>query len=723
MLKGVVTMSKSNKEIIYDFIQLHFGQQGETQGLSTQYIAKTLNMQRSNVSSILNGLVEEGRVQKTSGRPVLYSLSQREETREECFHELIGYDGSLRRAVSLSKAAVLYPQRSLNSLIIGEKGTGKKQLAKLMYQFAIDNGIIERTAQFVDFSSKRYVENEAGALDELVGNGERNGYMTTVGQGVLYIDDIQCLGPKVRCAFLEYFERKKKEQETGKGPIIIVSCQYRNSSVADEYAALFPIIIELPILEQRPLSERFAMIQRFFLNEAMRIKRKLIVKADLLRCLLSYDCPANCMQLKGDIKIGCANAFVREYKSKDDLHLFLSDFEPYVRKGILRQEQHEKEICALVPIGCECAFYGDSNEMRTVLAAEQEEEPVVGSRKKPVIVFAFTGEGVAKAVRNAIVQQTQLEDVYCFEILAEKGAKERYHSFKNYIMQIDHGCGVIVVYDGDYISDMLLTMEEELNIVIRQLCLPIISLGAELVRKAARECNVDTVFQSVMKSTGLFDRRFRKYIIVLCTTGKGSAQELKRYLEKYGQVEDMEIIPLALSDPAAIKEEIGNLMKTGMIECIVGTYDPKLYSLPFLSITEVFQAPKERLRNLLLLKGEEKKDIDYEGMIDYLKEQLEQTNAELLHKALPELIEKINEQIYGLSIDSKVGLFMHISCCIERMRKHDKTPKNIRKDRILSTYYSAYRTLLKLLKPVEKAFDVIFNEDEIANLLMIIFQL
>ena len=76
---------KSNKEKIYDFIQMHDTAEKEG-GVSTTYIAQALSLQRTNVSSLLNALVEEGRIHKSNGRPVLYSIagvSRGDE--EECF--------------------------------------------------------------------------------------------------------------------------------------------------------------------------------------------------------------------------------------------------------------------------------------------------------------------------------------------------------------------------------------------------------------------------------------------------------------------------------------------------------------------------------------------------------------------------------------------------------------------------------------------------------------
>ena len=40
----------------------------------TRFLSDQLNLQRSNVSSILNKLVEEGKLKKTNGRPVMFCL-------------------------------------------------------------------------------------------------------------------------------------------------------------------------------------------------------------------------------------------------------------------------------------------------------------------------------------------------------------------------------------------------------------------------------------------------------------------------------------------------------------------------------------------------------------------------------------------------------------------------------------------------------------------------
>ena len=69
---------KSNKEIVLELLRQCTGMAAgeESEGVSTQYLSKRLDMQRTNISAILNALVKEGMVEKRGGRPVLYRIAR-----------------------------------------------------------------------------------------------------------------------------------------------------------------------------------------------------------------------------------------------------------------------------------------------------------------------------------------------------------------------------------------------------------------------------------------------------------------------------------------------------------------------------------------------------------------------------------------------------------------------------------------------------------------------
>ncbi len=870
---------KSNKDKIYDFLKLHFtnGQEG---GISTQYIAEALNMQRTNVSSILSKLVDEGKIEKSNGRPVIYYIKDNiGEISDNCFSNMIGYNGSLKRVVQLAKAAVLYPQKSLNTVILGAKGTGKHFLVKLIYKFAIQSNIISANSKLTVFDCRNYGENDKIAIDELFGNSEKEGCFAQAHQGILFIDNAQLLSARVRGLLITSAEDIREGDITEKNtePMVIVSCDKKNPMAYDDFASKFPIAIELPLLSERPLSERMEMIQNFLSLEAARIKKTLNINSELLRCLLLYDCEANCTQLKADIKIGCANAYVREHYSSGTFQLYISDFDHNIRKGFLKYKTYRKEIEEIIPSDYSYSFneatmkmstidkeklqskniYDDlerkaltlaargleESEITLILSTELESEfrvyqndlskqiinkeqlsmlvdkrlinliegflyeatlklgrnfstsvfyglclhlnsvisnqsnpnkvsqkqisgilenfnteyllsaelslkikrefgielpidevilitmficyqtPISDISDKPVVLFAFYGAGIAEVITKTIAGLTQLDNIFHFELTYENDMEEIYNSLKQYISKIERGKGVIVVYDSSFLSEVLVTIETELKIVIRQLPIPITTFGIELVRKAAIEDNVDTVYQSIMKNMDTYGMKLKKAIVTVCTTGKGSAEELKTYIERYGDISNIDVISLSIADRDRLREELIHLMQTNMIQCVIGTFDPKLFSLPFISISEIFSTPKEKLPGLLQLKREGKKDIDYDEVFYYLKSQLEHTHVEKMKKLLPQFISEINDNICELSLDSEVGLFLHISCCIDRMRGHSPSPQNMRKETIISKYNQQFKLLLKLVKPLEKTFEIIFNDDEIANILTIIYKL
>jgi transcriptional regulatory protein LevR len=871
---------KTNKEQVFDFIKLH-SKGGAERGVSTKYIAGALNMQRTNVSSILNALYEESKIAKTNGRPVLYHIKtvDAEANADKCFTNLVGFNGSLKRAVQLAKAAVLYPEKSLNTVILGARGTGKSFLVMLMHKFAIESGILPPDANFLIFNCREYVDNEQLAINELFGTKDKEGFFADAAGGVLFIDNGELLSARVRSLIISRSTDVQQDYDSEKqmDPMVIVSCNDKNRGACDDFASNLPIVINLPPLNERPLIERMTMIQKFLTLESARLKKTISINAELLRCLLLYDCEGNCMQLKGDIKSGCANAYVREHNSgSDSYQLFVGDFGHHVRKGFLKYKAYRDEIESIIPSDYSYSFSENSMEMSAidreklkhssfydnlermaaslsakglededinlVLSAEVEntfrnyknelskqvvnkeqlsmlvdkriidmvqafldeaslklgrnfsnsvfyglclhlnsalnresqnsvppeqitkiienykaeyslslefsarlnqslgtelsidevvlitmfisyEAPIFSTSGKPVVLFAFYGSGVADSIAKTILSLTELENVFAFELSFEKEPEEIYASLKQYISKIERGKGVIVVYDGNFLSEMLLSIEEELKIVIRQLPIPVITIGVELARKAAINENVDTTFQSVIKGIYTYNTDLKRTIVTLCTTGKGGAEELKKYIERYGQVENTEIHCLAILDRDRLREELVKIMNQSYIQCIVGTYDPELFAIPFISIDEVFSTPKDKLPLLLKLNRVEKQDINYEEVYSYLDEQLEHTNVSKLKKMLPVFISGVNEKICEMSLDSEVGLFIHTACLIDLLRSNISAPENIHREDIIEKYNWQFKELLKLLKPLEKAFDVIFNDDEAANILTIIYKL
>ena len=111
---------KTTKESVFEFVQKQLMTNSDYKdGISTKIIADYFQLQRSNVSTLLNELVKDARLEKTNTRPVLYYLPQKEVGNElnTVGKAMIGTDGSLAKALQVAKAAILYPNNSLNVLV------------------------------------------------------------------------------------------------------------------------------------------------------------------------------------------------------------------------------------------------------------------------------------------------------------------------------------------------------------------------------------------------------------------------------------------------------------------------------------------------------------------------------------------------------------------------------------------------------------------------------
>ena len=856
---------KSNKEKIYDFIQMHQTTE-EGGGVSTAYIARAMSLQRTNVSSLLNTLVEEGRVQKSNGRPVLYSIICAEaRDEEECFCKMTGWNGSLQHAIQLAKAAVLYPGKSLNILIVGEKGTGKKEFAHIVYEYCLSKQIFAEGTPFLQMNCRDYQGSTREAREKLLGE-RQSGMLKDAESGILYMDNVQYLDGGLLREIAEY------STKSGRKGLLIASCTPDAQPAQEEFQSEFPIIITMPRITERPIEERMEMIQTLFSTEASRVGRELVVKEELMRCLLLYECPENFQQLKRDIKIGCANAYVRELANENKITLYVSDFDSKIRQGMSRFGQVRREIESLIPENSIFTFDGsqvrvsetetkniytelrqkakvleaegiEDDDIKMLLSTEVErafgkyqkklihevrsrkelelivdeklidmverflarveseknrkiedsvffglclhmknvvngikaaeamdrleisevvtkykqeymlslsfaeeiqeaygkqlsvdevilitmflcyEPPKQMDQGQIVILYAFYGKDIAASIVRTITEITGMDNIFSFEVSHRQSETQIYDSLKKCILEIEQKQGVFIVYDSDLISKIAGEISDETGIIIRLFPAPVTTMGIELARKSMISPNLDAVYRDTMKSVGDFATSQKKYIITLCTTGKGGAEELKTYIERYGHMENVQIIPLSMSDSKALQETFRDLMRQGTILCVVGTFDPKIYSIPFCSITEVFMTPKERLPELLRRTVSRDYMINYQEVFGYLAGQFSHVDVEKVQTFVEEFLHGIDQKLKHMTQDAQMGLLIHTACCIERLASGENSPENPKKKAILHQYRKEFQQILRMLRPMEKAFHIIFSDDEVANILMIIYQI
>ena len=127
-------------------------------GIDTKTLASLLNMSRANLSHELNDLYKEGKLCKTTGRPVLFFLPDNKNTKSQL--DLLAENNiSLKSAVEQAKAAILYPPKGMNCLILGSTGVGKSMFASLMHKYALEMNVKPEDSPFIVFNCADYSNN------------------------------------------------------------------------------------------------------------------------------------------------------------------------------------------------------------------------------------------------------------------------------------------------------------------------------------------------------------------------------------------------------------------------------------------------------------------------------------------------------------------------------------------------------------------------------------
>lgn len=336
---------KLSKEVVLEYMQKQVLSKSSDIHFTTQELSEALQMQRSNLSKLLNELAKENRVKKTNGRPVYYSLVKEKD--QSCFQSMIGSDGSLKQTVQLIKAALMYPGHSLPLLITGPDGSGKSLLANLIYDYALENNVIEEGAPFVKINCKYLAEESNEKIKDIFLSSEY-GAMKRAQGGVLFIDHINRLFHDIQNKLLNLVEIA---QDSSSNMILVYSIDDSiNPSYLSLYTSKFSIVVDLPSLSDRTFEERLDLIQLFFQKEVECIHKNIKINSEVLRCLMLYPCQFNIKQLKMDIQLACANGYARNFDKESDLiELNIHDFPNYVRKGFLSYRKYRARIEQIIP--------------------------------------------------------------------------------------------------------------------------------------------------------------------------------------------------------------------------------------------------------------------------------------------------------------------------------------------------------------------------------------
>lgn len=343
----------TKRELIYQkFLQLNF-----TEGIDTKSLAAIVEMTRANLSHELNELCKEGKLIKSSGRPVLYFLASQKKSHNTSQLDLLSKDNiSLKPAIEQAKAAILYPPKGMNCLILGETGVGKSMFASLIHNYAVEMNIKSKESKFITFNCADYSNNPQLLTSQLFGvkkgaytgaESDKEGLIEQADGGILFLDEVHRLPPEGQEALFVFLDtgtfRRMGDSQIRSADVLIISAttEEPSSALLNTFRRRIPIIINIPSLRDRTLEERLFLIKNFFKHESIRLNKEIYVSLNTMRSLISYDCPNNIGQLKSDVQMLCAKAyseFLTDVRS--DVRINSSSLPGYIKEGLYKEKEH-----------------------------------------------------------------------------------------------------------------------------------------------------------------------------------------------------------------------------------------------------------------------------------------------------------------------------------------------------------------------------------------------
>ena len=326
-------MALSAKEKLFHKILTHYAE--TSSGFTAQDCADFMQVNRSVISHYLNRLCDDGRLRKENTRPVRFFVQRNSghvsqpsplvSKMADAFMPLIGAQGSLADAVALCRSAVDYPGDGLPILLSGESGVGKSHLASLIYQYALERGVIAPAKPFVELNCADYANNPELLSATLFGytrgaftgaDRDKRGAFDDADGGFLFLDEVHRLSAENQeklFLFMDkgYFYRlgDNRNRHPASLRFIFATTENIETVLLNTFRRRIPVRVTLPNFISRPLIERIAQVNLFLRQEAINLRRDIHLDNQLMHQLVTSPVRGNIGELKNQIKVMCASAW------------------------------------------------------------------------------------------------------------------------------------------------------------------------------------------------------------------------------------------------------------------------------------------------------------------------------------------------------------------------------------------------------------------------------
>jgi len=327
-----------------------------------------------------------------------------------------------------------------------------------------------------------------------------------------------------------------------------------------------------------------------------------------------------------------------------------------------------------------------------------------------IIAHGYSTASSIAGVANRMLGDYVFE---AFDMSLELSTTEICKNLNTYIETIDTTKGLIILVDMGSLKNIYKGIDKEfygdiaiINNISTQLALDV---GNRIINnQSIQQIAKEVVEENICSFDYIPSKRRKKdAIITTCFTGIGTAKKIKDLLERCFSNKEVKVMAYDYEKLKGNGKE-DYVFKQYNIRLIIGTSDPKIEGIPYISVEDMIMRKGDiTLTNSL-------SNIVDAGIIDKINREivklftLENVLNYLTILNPEKIIEQVEQALYNLEIglgfkfknDLKISLYIHICCMIERL---------VIKDPIM-TYNKTIeleQCHIQFIKLLRKAFSVI----------------
>ena len=246
---------------------------------------------------------------------------------EDIFSSIVGWNVSLKNTIIKAKKSIGALGGPRHSIITGESGTGKTMLARTIYYYAKDVGVLKGDAPFIEVNCAQYTNPDIAAMEVFgsnegayTGSKDKKGLFELANGGILFLDEAHTLD-KHQNLLLKVIESGYVRRIGGvkdiKVNVIVIAASTKNLEevlVPELYQRLAQYELHLPPLRDRTDIEKYTLLNVLInkyeesANDRYGIDLKVEFEPEGQARLMQYHYPRNIRQFRDVINASIDSA-------------------------------------------------------------------------------------------------------------------------------------------------------------------------------------------------------------------------------------------------------------------------------------------------------------------------------------------------------------------------------------------------------------------------------